>query len=86
MYLLKLAFRERGVIIIQKFLAVEGLEALQDPVSNPTGSNCTNNFTLEIESIPSDLGDIPFAALYHFVSGHKVPDEQEDRHHNVLCD
>lgn len=77
--------RESSIVIVQKLLAAERLEALQDPVPNPTCPNGTDDFAFEIEGIPSDVGDVPVAALDHLVSGHEVPDEQEDRHHDVLC-
>jgi len=82
----KITVRERVIVIVQKLLAIEGLEALQDPVSNPTSTNGTDNFTLEIKGVPSDVSDFPVATLDHLVSGHEVPDEQEDRHHHVFCD
>ena len=81
-----LAFGEGRIVIIQKFLAIKRFEALQDPVPNPASSNGTDDFTLEIKSISGNYRDIPVATFYHFVSGYKVPDEQEDRHHNVFCD
>lgn len=81
-----LTFWERGVVIIQKLLAIERLEALQDPVPNPTSADGTNDFSLEIEGVPGNLRDVPVATFNHFVSRHEVPDEQEDRHHDVLCD
>jgi len=80
----ELAFWKRGIVIVQKLLATKRLEALQDSVPNPSSTNGTDNFTLKIKGVPSDVGDVPFPALDHFVSGHEVPDEQEDRHHDVL--
>ena len=59
---------------------------MQDPVPNPTSANSANDFTLEIKSVPSNISDGPVATLGHLMSGHEVPDEQQNRHHNVLCD
>ena len=82
----KLAGWERVVVIVQKLLAIERLETLQDPVSDPTCPNGANNFTLKIKGVPGDVSYFPVSAFDHLVSGHEVPDEKEDRHHDVFCD
>ena len=73
-----LAIWERGVVVVQKLLATERLETLQDPVSNPTSTDGTDNFALEVKGVPGDVSDVPVATLDHLMSGHEVPDEQED--------
>ena len=42
--------RQIGAVIVQKLLATERLEALQDPIPDPTYPNGTDNFTFEPET------------------------------------
>ena len=78
--------RQWVVIVVQQFLAPEGLEALEDAVANATRAERADDLVLEVERVPRDLGHHPVPALDHLVCGHEVADEEEDGHHDVLCD
>lgn len=65
----KLTVWKRIIVVVQKFFAIERLEALQDPVSDPTCTDGTDNFALEVKGVPGDVSNFPIAALDHLVSG-----------------
>ena len=56
---------ERVVVVVQELFAVEGLETLENAVTNAAGTNGTNDLTLQIESIASDIGDLPVTTFNH---------------------
>lgn len=79
-------FRQRSVIVVQQLLAVKRLQTLQHPEPDPPSPNRADDLVLQVVRVPRDLGHVPVTALDHLVCGDKVADEEEDAHHDVLCD
>lgn len=84
--LLLLLGAKRLVVEVQQLLAVKGLEAAQDALTNATDSDGADNLVLKIVLLLGNSSDVPVTALDLLVSGHKVADEDEDGHDNVLGD
>jgi hypothetical protein len=74
------------VIVVEELLAVEGLEAAEDTLTDTTDGDGTDNLALEVELVLGDGGDIPVAVLDLLVGRDEVADEEEDGHDNVLSD
>lgn len=74
------------VVIVEELLAVEGLEAAKDTLTNTANSDGTNNLALEIVLLLGSSSDIPLATLNLLVGGDEVSDEEEDGHDDVLSD
>jgi hypothetical protein len=77
---------QRSVVVVEKLLAVEGHETLEDTVANAASTDGADDLVLQVERVAGDLRDLPVAALNHLVGGYEVPDEQEDAHDDVLRD
>lgn len=76
--------RQGLVVVVEKLLAVEGLETAQDTLTNAANSDGTDNLALKIVLLLGSSGNIPLATLNLLVGGDKVSDEDEDSHENVL--
>jgi hypothetical protein len=75
----------KGLVVeVEKLLAVEGLEAAEDTLTNAADSDGTDNLALEIELLLGSVGDIPLTTLDLLVSRDEVADEDEDGHEDVL--
>lgn len=84
---LLLLIRRKGlVVVVQQLLAVERLQPPQDPLADPANTNGTNDLALEVILVLSHRRDVPVTALDLLVRGHKVADEEQDRHDDVLGD
>lgn len=84
---LLLNLRLQGLVIeVKQLLAVEGLEAAEDTLSDTANSDGTDDLVLEIELVLGDGSDVPFTSLDLLVSGNEVADKGEDGHDNVLSD
>lgn len=79
-------FWQRSVVVVQQLLAVKWLQALQNTEPDTASTDCADDLVLQVVRVPRDLGDVPVPALDHLVCGHKVPDEEEDAHDDVLSD
>ena len=77
---------QRLVVVVQKLLAVEGLETAEDTLADTADSDGANDLALEVVLLLGGGGDIPVAALNHLVGGDEVADEEEDGHDDVLSD
>lgn len=64
-YDITLTLGEGGVVVVQKFLTVEGLEALKDTVTNTTSTDSTDDLALKIVRVARNLRDLPVATLDH---------------------
>lgn len=78
--------RNVGIVVPQELFASERLESLQDPVSNPTAADGTDDFSFEVKRVSGNVGDIPFARPGLIVGGNKVSYEDENRHEDMLGD
>jgi hypothetical protein len=58
-------FRQRSVVVVEEFLAVEGHQTLENTVANTTSTNGANDLALEIEGIASNVRDHPVSTLDH---------------------
>ncbi|KAI6762943.1 hypothetical protein HG530_008923 [Fusarium avenaceum] len=76
--LLLLLLRQGLVVEVEKLLAVEGLEAAEDTLTNAADSDGTDNLALKIELLLGSVGDIPLATLDLLVGRDEVADENED--------
>ena len=77
---------KRVVVVVEELLRVERLETLQHSVTDSASTKGADNLTLEVESVACDVRYLPVTALDHLVCGHKVADEQEHAHDDVLGD
>jgi hypothetical protein len=84
--LLLLLSAEGLVVEVEKLLAVEGLQAAEDTLTDTANGNGSDNLALEIELVLGRLGDIPVATGDLLTCGTEVADEREDGHDNVLGD
>ncbi|KAL2290575.1 hypothetical protein FJTKL_15622 [Diaporthe vaccinii] len=82
--LLLLLRAQRLVIVVKQLLAVEGLEAAQDTLTDTANGDGTNDLALEIKLVLGSLGDIPVSTLNLLMGGHKVADEGQDGHDDML--
>lgn len=57
--------RQGRIVIVEKLFAVERKEPLQDTISNSAGSNSPNDLILQIISITSNVGYLPFTTFDH---------------------
>lgn len=78
--------REGLVVVVEKLLAVEGLETAEDTLTDTADSDGTDDLTLEVELVLGDGSDVPVAVLDLFVGRDEVADEEEDGHDDVLSD
>jgi hypothetical protein len=77
---------QRLVVVVQKLLAVERLEATKDTLSNAADGNCADNLALEVVLLLGGRSDIPVTGLNLLVSGDEVTDEHQNSHDNMLSD
>lgn len=77
---------QRLVIKVQQLLALECLQSPQHTLTNTSHSNSSNDLVLEIILVLCDGSDVPVTVLDLFVGGHKVADESQDGHDDVLSD
>ena len=81
-----LLFRRKGlVIVVEKFLAIEWLQAAQNTLANSADGYSTDNLSFKVELTLGCLGDIPSALLNHLMGRDEVSDQDEDSHNDMLC-
>ena len=69
---LTLTFRERSVVVVEKLLAVERLQSLEDTEANTASTDSADDLALKIVRIARNLGHLPVAALDHLrIAGQK---------------
>lgn len=84
---LLLGLRAQGlVIVVQKLLAVEGLETAQDTLTDTADSDGTDDLALKIILVLGDRSNVPLTALDLLVGRDEVTDQSQDGHDNVLSD
>lgn len=74
------------VIEVQQLLAVEGLEAAQDTLTDAAYGDGADDLVLEIVLVLSGGRDVPVAGLDLLVRRHEVAHKHQDCHHDVLGD
>lgn len=74
------------VVVVEELLAVEGLEAPEDALTDTTDGDGTDDLALEIELVLGDGGNVPVAVLDLLVGRDEVADQEEDGHDDVLSD
>lgn len=84
--LLLLLSAERLVVEVEELLAVEGLQAAQDTLTDTADGDGADNLALEVELVLGRLGDVPVATGDLLTGGTEVADEGEDGHDDVLGD
>jgi hypothetical protein len=83
-FLLDLARQAVAVVIVE--LHVERLEAPQHRRADPAGGDGADMHPLDVERAGDAVGDVPAAGAGDFVRGDEVPDQSQDRHHDMLGD
>jgi hypothetical protein len=78
--------REGLVVVVEELLAVEGLEAAEDTLTDTANGDGTDDLALEVELVLSDSGDVPVTILDLLVGRNEVADQEEDGHDDVLSD
>ena len=84
--LLLLLRRKRLVIEVEELLAVKCLEAAEHTLANAADGDSTDDLVLEIVLVLRHGGDVPVTGSNLLVGGHKVADEDQDGHDDVLSD
>ena len=74
------------VVVVQELLAVEGLEAAEDTLTDTADGDGTDDLVLKIELVLGDGSDVPVAGLDLLVGRDEVADQDQDGHDNVLSD
>lgn len=74
------------VVVVEKLLAVEGLEAAEDTLADAADGDGADNLALEVVLLLGGGGDVPLATLNLLVGGDEVADEDQDGHQDVLGD
>lgn len=74
------------VIIVEKLLAVEGLQATEDTLTDTADGDGADNLALEVVLLLGDGGDVPVALGDLLVGGDEVAEEDQDGHDDVLSD
>ena len=76
----------RNVVVVepQQLLAVEALQPFEHPVSDAPSPYGTDNLSLEVVGVASDLRDVPVVGNNLFVSRSIVADEVEYSHDDVF--
>lgn len=78
--------RQGLVVVVEKLLAVEGLETAQHTLTNAANGDGADNLALEVVLLLGGSSNIPLSALNLLVGRDEVTDEDEDGHDNVLGD
>lgn len=84
--LLFLLGRQRLVVVVEQLLAVKRLEAAEHTLADAADGDGADNLVLQVVLLLGDGGHVPVAALDLLVGGHKVADEDENGHDDVLGD
>jgi hypothetical protein len=74
------------IVVVQKLLAIEGLEAAEDTLTDAANGNGANNLVLKVILLLGSGSNIPVTTLNHLMGGNKVADENQNRHDDVLGD
>ena len=61
----KQTFGEGSIIIVQKFFAIEWNKALKNTIANSASANSSHYFAFQIESVSSNLRNLPITAFNH---------------------
>lgn len=75
---------QRLVVVVEELLAIEGLQAAEDTLTDTANGNGTDGLALEVELVLGDGSNIPLAVTDLLVSRDEVADQGEDGHNNVL--
>lgn len=59
---------------------------MQDPVTDPAAADGADHLALEVESVASNLGNVPVIGDDLLVGGDLIPDQGQDGHDNMLGD
>lgn len=78
--------REVGIVEPQKLLAVKALQSLQDPVPDSAAADGADHLAFEVESVASNLGNVPVIGDDLLVGGDLVSDQCQDGHDDMLGD
>lgn len=74
------------VVVVEELLAVEGLQAAQDTLTDSADGDGTDDLALEVKLVLGDGGDVPVTVANLVVGGDEVADQEEDGHDDVLGD
>lgn len=74
------------VVVVEELLAVEGLKAAENTLTDTADGDGTDDLALEVELVLSDSGDVPVTVLDLLVGRNEVADQEEDGHDDVLSD
>lgn len=84
---LLLGLSAEGLVVeVEELLAVEGLQAAQDTLTDTADGDGADNLALEVKLVLGRLGDVPVATGDLLTGGAEVADEGEDGHDDVLGD
>lgn len=72
------------VVVVEKLLAVEGLEAAKNTLANASDGDSSDHLALEVKLVFGRLCNIPPSLLDHLVGRDEIPNEDQDGHDDVL--
>ena len=75
---------ERLVVVVEQLLAVEGLKAAQDTLTNATDGNGADHLVLQVVLVLGYRRDVPVTRLNLLVRRHEVAHQRQDGHYDVL--
>ncbi len=82
---LLLDLRSQGlVVVVEKLLAVEGLQTAQDALADATHGHGADHLVLKVVLVLGHGRDVPVARRDLLVRRHEVAYQGQDRHHHVL--
>jgi hypothetical protein len=61
----RLTVWQRSIVVVDELLAVEGNQTLQNTETDATSADGAHNLAFEIESVASDVGDLPITDIYN---------------------
>lgn len=72
------------VVVVEELLAVKGLEAAEDTLTDTANGNGTDGLALEVELVLGDGSNIPLAVANLLMGRDEVAHQGKDGHDNVL--
>ena len=72
------------VVVVEKLLAVEGLQAAKDTLANTANTDSSHHLVLKVEFVLRDSSNIPLAIADLVMGGDEVANQGQNRHHNML--
>ena len=76
---------QRSIVVIEQFFAVERDKTLKNAVADATRTDSANHFTLQVESVSSDIWNLPITTFDHLGEWVKENSRLVLKHIYLVC-